>query len=147
MGSRPFLLAPATYGSGVAKLSETPHARVIKPFWAQRFADLRLERNGGTLDKLQSCQGIPGLIGVQQEWLRDLLQDYASQSMRMMGALRGLTKNAMESAAENASDNIDRMRKEAQDAMDKTSEAMTRAGEQASHAAQDNSNYVQETQH
>jgi len=112
-----------------------------------RFANLRLERNGATLEKLQNCHGIPGLIGVQQEWLRDLLQDYASQSMRMMGALRGLTKNAMESAAENASDNIDRMRKEAQDAMDKTSEAMTRAGEQASHAAQDNSNYVQETQH
>src|SRR5579872_6377850 len=35
-----------------------------------RFVNLRLERNGHALDKLQSCQGIPGLIGVQQEWLR-----------------------------------------------------------------------------
>ncbi len=112
-----------------------------------RFANLRLERNGATLDKLQSCHGIPGLIGVQQEWLRDFLQDYASQSMRMVGALRGLTKNAMESAAENASENIDRMRHEAKDAMDKTSEAMNRAGEQMSQVAQDNNNYIQETQH
>ena len=112
-----------------------------------RFANLRLERNGTTLDKLQSCHGIPGLIGVHQEWLRDFLQDYASQSMRMMGALRGLTKNAMESAAENASENIERMRHEAKDAMDKTSEAMNRAGEQMSQMAQDNSNSIQETQH
>ena len=112
-----------------------------------RFANLRLERNGATLDKLQNCHGIPGLIGVQQEWLRDFLQDYASQSMRMMGALRGLTKNAMESAAENASENIERMRHEAKDAMDKTNAAMNRAGEQISQMAQDNNNYVQETQH
>src|SRR5437868_8933149 len=108
-----------------------------------RFANLRLERNGSTLDKLQNCHGIPGLIGVQQEWLRDFLQDYTSQNMRMMGALRGLTKNAMESVAENASDNIERMRKEAKDAMDKTGEAMHRAGEQVSHIAQDNADYVQ----
>jgi len=145
MGSRPLLLAPATYGSRVAKLSETPHARVIKPFWAQRFANLRLERNGGTLDKLQSCQGIPGLIGVQQEWLRDFLQDYASQSMRMMGALRGFTKSMMESAA--ASDNIERMKSQAQDAMGPTSAVMDKPAEQMGHAAQDNNDFMQETQH
>jgi hypothetical protein len=38
------------------------------------------------------------------------------------------------------------MRHEAKDAMDRTSEAMNRAGEQVSQMAQDN-NYVQETQH
>jgi len=111
-----------------------------------RFANLRLERNGSTLEKLQNCHGIPGLIGVQQEWLRELLQDYSSQSMRLMNAMRGLTKNAMESAAENASDNIDRMHTQAQDAMERTSEAMDRAAEQTGHIVQDN-NYVQETQH
>jgi len=111
-----------------------------------RFANLRLERNGATLEKLQNCHGVPGLIGVQQEWLRDLLQDYASQSMRLMNAMRGLTKNAMESAAENASDNIDRMQTQAQDAMERTSDAIDRAAEQTDHVVQDN-NYVQETQH
>jgi len=38
--------------------------------------------------------------------LRDLLQDYTSQSMRMLGAWRGLTKNVMETAAESAADNL-----------------------------------------
>jgi hypothetical protein len=112
-----------------------------------RFANLRLERNGSTLDKLQNCHGIPGLIGVQQEWLRDFLQDYSGLSMRVMGAMRGLTKNMMESAAENASDNIERMKSQAKDAMDRTSEAMQKAGEQMSHAAPDNNSYTQETQH
>src|SRR5260221_10459892 len=36
-----------------------------------RFVNLRLERNGAALDKLQHCAGLPGLIGAQQEWLRD----------------------------------------------------------------------------
>jgi ElaB/YqjD/DUF883 family membrane-anchored ribosome-binding protein len=112
-----------------------------------RFANLRLERNGSTLEKLQNCHGIPGLIGVQQEWLRDFLQDYTSQSMRVMGALRGFTKNMMESAAENASDNIERMKTQAQDAMDRTSAAVDKAAEQMRHVAQEGSNFLQETQH
>ena len=112
-----------------------------------RFANLRLERNGATLDKLQSCHGIPGLIGVQQEWLRDLLQDYTGQSMRVIAAMRGLTKNMMESAAENASDNFERMRNQAQDAMDRTGDVLQKAGEQTGHMAQDANNFLQETQH
>jgi len=112
-----------------------------------RFANLRLERNGSTLDKLQNCQGIPGLIGVQQEWLRDFLQDYSSLSMRVMGAMRGVTKHMMESAAENASDNIDRMKSQAQDATDSTSEVVQQAGEQASEMVQENASYIQETHH
>jgi ElaB/YqjD/DUF883 family membrane-anchored ribosome-binding protein len=112
-----------------------------------RFANLRLERNGSTLDKLQNCHGIPGLIGVQQEWLRDFVQDYTSQSMRVMGAMRGFTKNMMQSAAENASDNIERMKSQAQDVMGHTSAAMDKAADQMSQMAQDASNYVQETQH
>ena len=73
-----------------------------------RFVNLRLERNGQALDKLQNCQGIPGLIGVQQEWLRDLVQDYIGQNMRMAGALRGLTQNVMACASEQAAESMDR---------------------------------------
>jgi ElaB/YqjD/DUF883 family membrane-anchored ribosome-binding protein len=112
-----------------------------------RFANLRLERNGSTLDKLQNCHGIPGLIGVQQEWLRDLVQDYTSQSMRVMNAMRGFTKHAMESAAENASDNIERMKDNAQDVMGHTSAVMEKAADQVNQMAQDGGNFVQETQH
>ena len=120
-----------------------------------RFVNLRLERNGAALDKLQHCHGIPGLIGVQQEWLHDFLQDYTSQSMRMMGAMRGLTKNVMESAAESAADNIDRMQRGASDMAHQAEDAIHRAGnmgyqavqqagEQTGNIAQDmNNNYVQ----
>jgi ElaB/YqjD/DUF883 family membrane-anchored ribosome-binding protein len=120
-----------------------------------RFATLRLERNGTALDRLHNCHGIPGLIGVQQEWLRDFLQDYASQSMRMMGAWRGLTKNVMESAAETASDNIDQMQQGASDMVHQTEaavhhaqdmgyQAVQQADEQISNIPQDpNNNYVQ----
>jgi hypothetical protein len=117
-----------------------------------RFMNLRLERNGHALDKLQNCVGLPGLIGVQQEWLRNLVQDYTSQSMRLMGAMRGVTKNVMTSAVETASENIDRMQQDAGEAMNRTSEAVHRAQEMGyqavqqagEHIAQDtNNNYVQ----
>jgi hypothetical protein len=92
---------------------------------------------------------------VQQEWLHDFLQDYSSQSMRMMGALRGLTKNVMETAAENAADNIDRMQRGASDMAHQAENAIHRAenmghqvaqqaDEQVGNIAQDmNNNYVQ----
>ena len=112
-----------------------------------RFMNLRLERNGQALDKLQNCHGIPGLIGVQQEWLRDLLQDYVSHNMRLMGAMRGLTKNVMASAVETASENIDRMQHEAGDAMNRGKEAMHQADEQAGHMVQATNNYIQEPIH
>ena len=118
-----------------------------------RFANLRLERNGAVLDKLQNCVGLPGLMGVQQEWLRDFLQDYAGQSMRMMGALRGLTKDAMETAA--ASENIERMQQQTDEMAHKTEDAIRQtqdmgyqavqqAGEQTNNIVQDtNNNYIQ----
>ena len=105
-----------------------------------RFVNLRLERNGQALDKLQNCQGIPGLISVQQEWLRDFVQDYLGQNMRLAGALRGLTQNVMACAAETASGHIDRMQQDAH-------EMVNQAGEQMNQMAQDVNNYAQETQH
>jgi hypothetical protein len=120
-----------------------------------RFVSLRLERNGAALDRLQNCQGVPGLIGVQQEWLRDLLQDYAGQSMRWMGAWRGFTRNVMEKATQSAADNIDHMQHEARDVMQQTEDAarhaentgyqaVQQAEEQVGNIVQDtNNNYVQ----
>jgi hypothetical protein len=105
-----------------------------------RFFNLRLERNGQVLDKLQNCHGIPGLIGVQQEWLRDLVQDYMGQNMRLAGAMRGLAQNVMASATETASGHIDRMQHEASD-------IVHQAGEQMNQMTQAVSNYAPETTH
>jgi len=120
-----------------------------------RFVNLRLERNGAAMDRLQTCAGLPGVIGVQQEWLRDLLQDYSGQSMRWMNALRGLTRNVMEKAAESAADNIDHMQHQASNAVhqaedvvhhaqDMGYQAVQQTSEQVGSIVQDtNNNYIQ----
>ncbi|HMH65214.1 MAG TPA: hypothetical protein VK515_06485 [Rhizomicrobium sp.] len=105
-----------------------------------RFVNLRLERNGAALDKLQNCAGLPGLIGVQQEWLRDFVQDYIGQNMRVAGAFRGLAQNAMASASEAASENIDRTQHEA-------GEMVHSAAEQTGQMAQDADSFGQEPLH
>ena len=105
-----------------------------------RFVNLRLERNGQAMDKLQNCHGIPGLFGVQQEWLRDLVQDYIGHNMRMAGALRGLTQNVVACASEQAAQSMDRAH---QAAKDMTHEA----GQQMSNAVQETNSYIQQTQH
>lgn len=105
-----------------------------------RFMNLRLERNGSALDKLQNCHGLPGLMGVQQEWLRDLMQDYMSQNMRMAGAFRGLTQNVVVPVSQTASQAVDQMQQNA-------NEMVEQAGQQMNQAAQQVETYVQETQH
>jgi hypothetical protein len=101
-----------------------------------RFVNLRLERNGQAMDKLQSCHGIPGLIGVQQEWLRDFVQDYMGQNMRLAGALRGLTQNVMACASEN----LDHAQHIANDLAQETNQQM-------SHIADEVNTYVQQPVH
>ena len=110
-----------------------------------RFVNLRLERNGAVLDKLQTCAGLPGLIGVQQEWLRDLLQDYTGQNMRWMGALRGLTRNVMEKATQSAAGNIDRMQHQASDAVHQAEDAIHHAHQAVHQADEQMGNIVQDT--
>ena len=101
-----------------------------------RFVNLRLERNGQTMDKLQNCHGIPGLIGVQQEWLRDFVQDYMGQNMRLAGAFRGVTQNVMACASQN----MDHAQHTAKDVAQET-------GQQTSHIADDVNSYVQQPVH
>ena len=107
---------------------------------SMRFINLRLERTGQTLEKLQNAHGIPGILGAQQEWLRDLVQDYMDHNMRVAGTLRGFTQNVMACASEQAAENIDRAQHAASNMAHET-------GQQMSHMAQDANNYVQQTQH
>ena len=108
-----------------------------------RFTNRRLERNGETMEKMQNCQGLPGLIGVQQEWLRGFVEDYLAQQMRLAGAFRGIAHNVVASATETASENIDRMQQDGQ-------QMVEAAGQQVEQMAQDVQQvdtYVQQTQH
>ena len=105
-----------------------------------RFANLRLERNGEAMEKMQNCHGLPGLIGVQQEWLRSFVEDYLAQQMHLAGALRGLAHNVVASAAETASENIDRMQQDGH-------EIAQAAGQQVNQMAETTNTYLQQTQH
>jgi hypothetical protein len=105
-----------------------------------RFTNRRLERNGEAMEKMQNCQGLPGLIGVQQEWLRGFVEDYLAQQMRLAGAFRGIAHNVVASAAETASENIDRMQQDGQ-------QMVETAGQQMEQVAQDANDFVQQTQH
>ncbi len=68
------------------------------------------------------------------------MEDYLGQQMRLAGLFRGLAHEVAVSAAETASENIDRMQQE-------TREAVDRAGEQVSQTARDANSFVQETQY
>ena len=105
-----------------------------------RFTNRRLERNGEAMEKMQNCQGLPGLIGVQQEWLRGFVEDYLAQQMRLAGAFRSIAHNVVVSAAETASENIDRMQQDGQ-------QVVEASGQQMEQMAQDTNNFVQQTQH
>jgi hypothetical protein len=105
-----------------------------------RFVNLRLERNGQAMDRMQNCHGIPGLISVQQEWLRDFVQDYIGQNMRMAGALRGLTQKVMACASEQLAENVDRAENAARDMAHE-------AGQQINHVAQEGNRHAQQIQH
>ena len=118
---------------------------------ASRFVNIRLERNGRALEKMQDCHGLQGLIGVQQEWLRSFMEDYLGQQMRLAGAFRGLAHDVMTTAAETASENLDRMQQDGREmaaAVDRqVDQAVETAGNQVNQMAQDADNYVQQTQH
>ena len=132
-------------GESVAQSAESQRALVqdmthFAKDESLRFMNLRLERNGNALDKLQNCQGLPGLLGVQQEWLRDFVQDYMSQNMRLAGAFRGMAQNVVASAAQTASQTVDQMQQDASD-------VAQQAGEQMNQVAETVEDYVQATQH
>jgi len=116
-----------------------------------RFTNRRLERNGETMEKMQNCQGLPGLIGVQQEWLRGFVEDYLAQQMRLAGAFRGIAHNVVASATETAAENIDRMQQDGQQVAEMAGHEMNRmadtAGQQMDQMAQDANTYMQGTQH
>ncbi len=103
-----------------------------------RFMNLRLERNGEALDKLQNCQGLPGLLGVQQEWLRDFVQDYMSQNMRLAGPCAAWRRMSWRRRPK-------LRRRRWTISQQEAGEMAEQAGEQMNRAAETAENYVQET--
>ncbi len=107
---------------------------------AKRFFNLRLERNNAVLDKLSNTTGLTGIIGVQQEWLRDLMADYSGQQMRFASTLQGITHNVIACASDAASQHIEHLQQQASEMTSQAEEVAHQAaqtGEHFANAAQD----------
>lgn len=114
-----------------------------------RFVTLRLERAGTLMDKLATGQGVGGLIAAQQEWLRDLIADYAAHNTRMAGAMRDIAHTMTAQAVEAAGATMTHMQQQADEAMHQTADAMEHAQAHGEAAVQDleQHNPIAETQH
>lgn len=138
----PDMSAPIQAASALtASLTEAVHKnRLLIEQMAQftrneslRFFQRRMEQDTAAMSKLQDAHGIGAIIGVQQEWLRGLFQDYAGQNMRIAGLVHDLTQDAFDRCGEVAGMGLDSVRQ----AANGMAGQMHRAGEQAAHAAAD----------
>jgi hypothetical protein len=87
-----------------------------------RFATMWLKHTNLAVENAQGRDGFKSLIQVQQDWMRDLVQDYTAQSVRVSETMSRLTAGAMTRAV-NAS------REAMQEGQDVARQAREAAGE------------------
>lgn len=68
---------------------------------SMRFAHLQLEHADQAFAHFRGRQDLAGLIGAQQEWFKEMMQDYAAQSLRCAEMFHTLTRH-VQSHVENA---------------------------------------------
>lgn len=67
-----------------------------------RFVNRRLEHTSRAIEGSRECQGVSGLMAVQQEFLMDLARDYADQTRRFADLVRELAEDGTSGATEAA---------------------------------------------
>jgi hypothetical protein len=75
-----------------------------------RFVNRRLEHTGHAIQSSRDCQGMMGLVAVQQEFLMDLARDYADQTRRFAELVRELAEDGTQGMADVASASTDAVR-------------------------------------
>lgn len=65
-----------------------------------QFVNRRLERNAHALEQLKDCQGLSGLLTIEQEWLADSLRDYLEQSQKIAQTFFQMTEEETTNARE-----------------------------------------------
>jgi hypothetical protein len=63
-----------------------------------RFGSRQLQQANKALDNMHTSQGVTGLISAHHDWLREMVQDYADQSMRYSEMMRNFSSNAFATA-------------------------------------------------
>ena len=92
-----------------------------------RIAQLNLDHAHHAFARLEDRRDLAGLIGAQQEWIKEMMQEYAAQSLRYAEMFRGLAGHARDQAEHAAAE----FEAEAEAHRDD----LARAGEAVLHAA------------
>jgi hypothetical protein len=58
-----------------------------------RFVNNRFEHTSHAIERSRECQGLSGLITLQQDWLMDVARDYAEMNKRLGEVLREMTEH------------------------------------------------------
>ena len=76
-----------------------------------RFVNRRLEHTSRVIENSRDCQGVTGVMAVQQEWLMDIARDYADQTKRFAELMRELAEDGTAGLTEATADIAERARK------------------------------------
>jgi hypothetical protein len=60
-----------------------------------KFINQRLEHNARAIESARDCQGISGLISVQNEWLTDVARDYTEHTRHFGEIVRDLAEDGI----------------------------------------------------
>jgi hypothetical protein len=95
---------------------------------SMRMAQRNLDHANHAIAHFDERRDLTGLIEAQQEWIKEMMQDYAALSLRYAEMFRSLT-DSMRHRAEHAAS-------EFADDAEESAEALRHAGEAAMHEAQ-----------
>lgn len=80
-----------------------------------KFMNRRLEHTSHAIESSRDCEGISGLLAIQQEWMVDFARDYAEQTRRLGELMQELAENGASNLSTVSSDIAERGHNEADD--------------------------------
>jgi DNA anti-recombination protein RmuC len=83
-----------------------------------RFAHMQLDHADQAFAHFRDRRDLTGLIGAQQEWFREMMQEYANQSLRYAEMFQALTRH-VQSHVENAVSELQDQAEESLDGLDR----------------------------
>ncbi|MGH6876273.1 MAG: hypothetical protein ACREHV_02720 [Rhizomicrobium sp.] len=79
------------------------------------FVNRRLEHTSHAIESSRDCEGISGLLAIQQEWMVEFARDYAQQTKRFAELMRDLAEDGTSNFTNVSSEIVERGRSEAED--------------------------------
>ncbi|HEY3778399.1 MAG TPA: phasin family protein [Rhizomicrobium sp.] len=80
-----------------------------------KFMNRRLEHTSHAIESSRDCEGMSGLLAIQQEWMVEFARDYAEQTKRMAELMRDLAEDGASSLSGVTSEIVEHTRSETED--------------------------------